>query len=157
MTDAGDFDAFVQRLREVFFALRGISEVLLADLHCTPAERGVLQDIETNGPLTVPAMAQARAVSRQAMQKTIDQLVDRRLLKFEANPRHLRSSLVAVTPAGSRLFVEIRQREARVLSGWELPVSPAELRRTTQALQQLGSFLSSHEWRTPRQASKGGR
>ncbi len=145
MVDEDVFDELVQRVREVFFALRGISEELLTGLDCTVAERGILQDLERLGPHAVPAMAQARAVSRQAMQKTVDRLIARKCVSCEPNPRHLRSPLIALTPAGLRLLKEIRNRERRLLSRAKLPVTPAALRSATGTLRTVGTCLSSLE------------
>ena len=145
MPNADSFDELVESIRLAFFALRALSTEMLADLDCGAVERGILKDIEEQGPQAVPALAQARAVSRQAMQKAVDRLIERGLLAVEANPRHRRSSLLALTPAGKRLFTEIRARERRLLAKIELPVSDAELRRTTRVLRELGEHFAGQD------------
>lgn len=135
------FDEFVESVRSMFFALRMVSERLLADLDCTAVERGVLQEIERLGPQTVPALALARGITRQAMQRTIDGLLARQRLSEEDNPRHLRSPLLALSPVGKRLVTDIRARERRLLAAAELPVSEAELHRTTRSLGELAAYI----------------
>jgi DNA-binding MarR family transcriptional regulator len=147
MTDQAVFDELVGEVRGVFFALRGISEALLADLDCTGAERSLLVELEQRGARTVPVLARGRAVSRQAMQKVVDRLTVRRWLRDEPNPDHARSPLVAITPAGRRVLVEIRTRETAMLASAKLPVAPAELRRAAATLAQLGGFLNALEVR----------
>ena len=150
MTDsAADLNDFAQRTRDVFFALRALSEGMLHDLDCTEPERGVLQDLELRGPQTVPALAQARAVSRQAMQKTIDRMAERKWIATEPNPRHQRSPLVAATAAGRKLFAHFRSREQRAFGKLKLPLSGKELDRTTRALEEMATFLGSLEPRPP--------
>ena len=143
MPHDADFAEFASRLRDLFFTLRGISESLLADLGCTAVERDILHDLDTGGAQPVPALALLRAVSRQSMQKTIDRLIEEGLVTSAPNPRHLRSPLLALTPAGRRRWKEIRTRERRLLAKSKLPVSSAELRRTTSVLRELGGYLSS--------------
>jgi DNA-binding MarR family transcriptional regulator len=156
MVPADSFDDFVESLRGVFFALRAVSAEMLADLDCSAIERGILKDLEEQGPQTVPALAHARAVSRQAMQKAVDRLAGRGLLAVEPNPRHQRSSLIALAPAGKKLFTEIRARERRILARVELPISDAELRRTTRALRELGELFASPDFARSR-GPQGGR
>jgi DNA-binding MarR family transcriptional regulator len=146
-----ELDAFIAALRELFFTLRRTTEQLQSGLDCTAAERGILMELEQRGPLTVPAMAEGRGVSRQAMQKSVDALLGRRLVALAENPRHRRSSLVEITPAGRRLFVELRAREEKALAAVELPLSAAELRRVTTSLETLARFFAGRDW------SKGAR
>ena len=157
MTTADSFDEFVESLRTVFFALRSISADMLAGLDVSPAERGVLKDVEEEGPQTVPALALARSVSRQAMQKTVDRLAERALLTVEPNPRHQRSPMLALTPAGRKVLADIRTLERRMLAGVELPVSDAELRRTTRALRELGALFTSPDFARRGGPPQGGR
>ena len=141
------FDAFVLQLREVFFALRGISQQLLADLDCTAADRGILMELSELGPQTVPALAQGRSVSRQAMQKVVDRLVGRKWLAYALNPRHQRSQLITITGTGSRIFAKMRARELELLASWKLPVRLGELQSVTETLAVMGQSLRKLETR----------
>jgi DNA-binding MarR family transcriptional regulator len=57
-------------------------------------------------------------LSRQAVQRIADLLVEARLARFEPNPDHRRSPMLAPTEEGLRL----RDRLERKLQGWELTV-----------------------------------
>ncbi len=138
MTEMADF---IDSLREAFFALRGLSTRMLADLECSPAERGVIAELGKEGPRPVPAMARIRGISRQAMQKAVDAMIERGWLRTEPNPEHARSQLIALTPAGDKLWALIRKREAAALTARELPVSATELTRATSVLAKLKPFF----------------
>jgi DNA-binding MarR family transcriptional regulator len=155
MSDDDVFDKFVENLRRAFFALRAISSELGAEAECNPVDRGVLKELEEHGPLTVPTLALSRAVSRQAMQKTVDRLVDRGWLTIEPNPRHQRSVLLAISPAGRKVLLQVRRREKRLLARADLPVSDAELLRATRTLGELATFFGSATFQRL-QARQGG-
>ena len=135
--DLAAFDEVVTEVRRLFFALRGVTDALLADLDCTAPERSLLLELAKGGPQTVPTLARTRAISRQAMQKVVDRLLAREWLDVAPNPAHERSSLLVLSPAGERVFAEIRRREAALVRARPLPVSSSELRRVTGVLRQL--------------------
>jgi DNA-binding MarR family transcriptional regulator len=155
--DAAEVDQFIGALRSAFLALRAMSNQLLADLDCTAVERSLLEELDHEGPRTVPDLARARAISRQTMQKTVDRLVARRWLLVQPNPRHRRSSLIALAPAGGQIFIEARGRERRLLARVALPVSGAELGRTTEVLRTVAPTFSSLAAGGARPASRGAR
>jgi DNA-binding MarR family transcriptional regulator len=138
MTELDDLTA---SLRDAFFALRMMQARVIAELGCTPVERGVLSQLARHGPQPVPAMARLRSISRQAMQKTVDGMIERRWLVTAENPDHARSQLIALTPAGEKLWAQIRKRESALLAGRELPVTAAELARATAVLAKLKPFF----------------
>lgn len=136
-----EMDEFVDALREAFFALRGASTRMLEDLECSPPERGILAELGKHGPRPVPAMARLRGISRQAMQKAVDAMIDRKWLRTEPNPEHARSQLISLAPAGEKLWAQIRKREVAQMEAIELPVSTAELVRATAVLAKLKPFF----------------
>jgi DNA-binding MarR family transcriptional regulator len=136
------FVALVAQVREVFFALRGISNAMLEDLELTAVERSVLVELVQQGPQTVPTLAEGRAVSRQAMQKVVDRMLERDLLALEPNPRHQRSVLIKLAKKGEKCVGEIRTRERALLKGAHLPIAEPELTRATHTLQALATFLN---------------
>jgi DNA-binding MarR family transcriptional regulator len=142
MRSAEALDEFVENLRKVFFALRAVSNDMLADLDCTVVERGILKDV-AGGALTVPQLADNRAVSRQAMQKAVDALVVRKLVALESNPRHRRSPLVAITRTGSKLLDAARAREKKLIGSVELPISETQLKQTTRVLTELAEHFTA--------------
>jgi DNA-binding MarR family transcriptional regulator len=71
-----------------------------------------------SGRRTVPSIARQIGLSRQGVQRIADLLVEARLARFEPNPDHRRSPMLAPTEEGLRL----RDRLERKLQGWELTV-----------------------------------
>lgn len=140
--DPETFEQFIQSVRGLFFALRGVSNEMLADFDCTAVERGALQDLDSER-LTVPAMAKRRAVTRQAMQKTIDRLVEQGWVSAVANPLHMRSPLLELTPGGKRHFARIRAHERRVFASFPLPLRNAELRQASEVIETVERVLST--------------
>jgi DNA-binding MarR family transcriptional regulator len=137
------FDELLDQIRAVFFELRRISDDLLEDLDCTGAERSLLVELDKLGPRTVPQLARVRAITRQAMQRSVDRVALRRWVEISTNPEHQRSPLIAIAPAGRSTLAEIRTRELALLDGAKLPIGQTELRRTSTTLGELGTYLAS--------------
>jgi DNA-binding MarR family transcriptional regulator len=143
MIDETVFEDFVAEVRSTFFSLRAVADGLHADLGCSAVERGVLQELDRVGPTPVPTLARSRAVSRQAMQKTVDRMLEHGWVETVANPNHQRSPLVAITAAGDKLQRTTRSRERALLSSAPVPVTAAELERATATLARMRSFLAT--------------
>lgn len=135
------FDAFLEKLREVYVNVRAVSEQMLADIECSGAERSLLLDLDRMGPQTVPALAHERAVTRQAMQRTIDRMHERGWVAAMANPRHQSSRLFVIAPAGRKVLTAVRTRERQLLTQSPLPISDTELTRTTAVLGELAAHF----------------
>tara|TARA_B100000459_G_scaffold136180_1_gene92638 strand:+ start:562 stop:1014 length:453 start_codon:yes stop_codon:yes gene_type:complete len=68
---------------------------------------GLLRDIKIDGPRTVPQIARARRLTRQQIQKLVDDAEAKGLVGFRQNPNHKRSRIVALTLDGTALFERI--------------------------------------------------
>jgi len=80
---------------------------------------GLMRSLKIGGPQTVPALARARPVARQRIQKIADVLVADGLAEFIDNPHHRRSRLLRLTPRGEREFGKldrVAQETAAVLA-----------------------------------------
>lgn len=62
----------------------------------------------TSAGVTVPGIARALGQSRQAVQRITDVMQIDGLVRYEANPRHKRSSLVQLTDHGQQVYNELR-------------------------------------------------
>lgn len=116
---AGAAEASLGRLidetRTLFHHLKRAEETHAADA-LNAGERAILMDLRRNGSRTVPDMARARPVSRQHIQMLVNPLLERRLVKLVDNPRHQRSKLVALTPAGRAMTTRLAARESQILA-----------------------------------------
>jgi DNA-binding MarR family transcriptional regulator len=141
-TPAGD--ALHELLYELSFAyFRLQAAAALRDpSDLTPGQVSLLRSLARDGPQTVPAIARARPVARQPVQRMADELAARGLVAFERNPQHRRSQLLVLTPAGRRLYerVESAQRAwAARLAGGEL--GERRLRDATQVVRRVGERI----------------
>ncbi len=87
-------------------ALRRRGDQIAAVAEQTQA-RWQLLSVISEGDWTVPKIARRLGVTRQAVQRTADQLRADRMIEFEANPDHERSPLARPTPAGRAALAAI--------------------------------------------------
>ena len=70
--------------------------------------RAVLDLLHKRGPLTVPAMGRALAVSRQFVQRTVNEAAAQGLVESIPNPAHQRSSLIRLTDPGREAITAVQ-------------------------------------------------
>jgi DNA-binding MarR family transcriptional regulator len=129
-------------VRQLFHQLKVIGTRLHADLGITIAMRGVLETIERHGPTSVPRMARMRPVSRQHIQRVVDELLERKLVRLETNPHHKLSPLVSMTDKGHAAFQAMSQRERPVFGQLARGLSADEVEITRRVLDQLRMRLT---------------
>jgi DNA-binding MarR family transcriptional regulator len=95
-------------------------------------------------PLSVSGIAREMGITRQAVQRTADVLVDRGLAEYHDNPAHRRAKLVALTPEGRASMSAIGPDHARhatelsaVLGADQLADAVAALAKLSEALDAL--------------------
>lgn len=135
----------------LFHAVKQWAETLHEGLELTVAMRGVLELILCDGPATVPAMARARAVSRQHIQQQVDALLDRGLVERLDNPAHKRSSNIALTDKGRALIQTLRAEELNALARIQAGVSDHAMQEAALVLSACRTALRRDiERRAPR-------
>lgn len=77
--------------------------------------RAVLDMLRARGPMTVPQMGRAQALSRQFVQRMVNDAAARGLVESIPNPAHKRSSLIQLTDQGQRAIDTVVNRERAVL------------------------------------------
>ncbi len=77
--------------------------------------RAVLDLLRAHGPMTVPQMGRAQAISRQFVQRMVNEATARGLVEAIPNPAHQRSSLIRPTDAGRAAIDEVIARESELL------------------------------------------
>ena len=127
----------VQETRALFQALRALADAAHAGLGVNASMRAVMESLEQNGPQTVPCIAQAKTVSRQHIQTIVDELIARGFAGARANPRHKRSSLIALTKKGKAAMADMAEREAGLFEELAAGSTPAGLEGLAQGLAQL--------------------
>ncbi|MGY0489179.1 MarR family winged helix-turn-helix transcriptional regulator [Streptomyces sp. WG-D5] len=77
--------------------------------------RAVLAMLHGRGPMTVPQMGRAQALSRQFVQRMVNEAAERDLVEAVPNPAHKRSSLIRLTEEGRNVIGGVLDRERAVL------------------------------------------
>lgn len=102
-------------------------------------------------PLPVSAIAREMGITRQAVQRTADVLVDRGLAEYRDNPAHRRAKLVAGTEAGLAAIKAIgpdHARQAKRLAGIlgqeDFAAAVEALRKLSAGLDELDRGGSAH-------------
>ncbi|WP_370083974.1 MarR family winged helix-turn-helix transcriptional regulator [Streptacidiphilus sp. MAP12-16] len=73
--------------------------------------RAVLDLLRENGPMTVPQMGRAQSLSRQFVQRMVNDAAERKLVESIPNPAHQRSSLIRLTDDGHAAITAVTARE----------------------------------------------
>ncbi|MGI9393106.1 MAG: MarR family winged helix-turn-helix transcriptional regulator, partial [Boseongicola sp.] len=108
---------------------------LPAEKAVTYAERGVLEILVSEGAQPVPSIARARFVSRQHIQKLVDDLASKGLVELQPNPAHKASPLVDATIAGERAYTVAASGEAVVLNAIAPDLAHTDLSAAIDALR----------------------
>ncbi|MGI9394720.1 MAG: MarR family transcriptional regulator, partial [Boseongicola sp.] len=112
-------------------------------LMLTFAERGVIETLVREGAQSVPGIARKRLVSRQHIQKLVDELARRRLVELLPNPAHKTSPLVDATIDGERAYTVAASGEADILNAIAPRLATANLGAAVAALRSLAEALKA--------------
>ncbi|MEO3868247.1 MarR family winged helix-turn-helix transcriptional regulator [Nonomuraea sp. B12E4] len=99
--------------------------------------RAVLNMLREHGPMTVPQMGRAQALSRQFVQRMINDAAARHLVESVPNPAHKRSSLIRLTEEGRAAIDAVIDRERAVLRRIGGDLTDAEITACLRVLSRL--------------------
>jgi DNA-binding MarR family transcriptional regulator len=115
-------DDLADRLYEVFAVLGPLYRRVTRKVELNePIEgmpigvRAVLDLLRVQGAMTVPQMARALAVSRQFVQRMVNEAAGGGLVESAPNPAHQRSSLIRLTDSGRTAIGTVIARESGLL------------------------------------------
>jgi DNA-binding MarR family transcriptional regulator len=94
-------------------------------------------------PLSVSWVAREMGITRQAVQRTADLLVDRGLAEYHDNPAHRRAKLVALTPEGREAMMAIGPHHARHARELSAVLGAEQLAEAVAALAKLSEALDA--------------
>ncbi|MEU9444108.1 MarR family transcriptional regulator [Streptomyces sp. NPDC048304] len=77
--------------------------------------RAVLDLLREHGPMTVPQMGRAQSISRQFVQRMVNDAAADGLVEAVPNPAHARSPLIRLTDAGHTAIEAVVAREHALL------------------------------------------
>jgi DNA-binding MarR family transcriptional regulator len=135
-------DHFTFEVALLFFRMRAVAREYIGQGRHSTGRRSILRSVSQR-PLTVPEMARERGVSRQHVQKLVDDLVADRLVMTRVNPADRRSRLVSPTSRGKAYFRALRARETKLFAHLARGLDPKDFRRATALVKELRSRLEN--------------
>ncbi|WP_242454503.1 MarR family winged helix-turn-helix transcriptional regulator [Bailinhaonella thermotolerans] len=103
--------------------------------------RAVLTMLRANGPMTVPQMGRSQALSRQFVQRMVNDAAASGLVEAVPNPAHKRSSLIRLTDRGDAAVTALARRERALLAQAAGDLTPGDLDACVRVLSRLLRFL----------------
>lgn len=99
--------------------------------------RSVLTLLHRYGPMTVPQMGRVMTLTRQFVQRMVNDALTRGWAEAIPNPAHQRSSLIRITDDGTAVITAILAREHALNRQVGGDLTEAELRACTRVLKQM--------------------
>tara|TARA_R100000027_G_scaffold67314_2_gene65529 strand:- start:4632 stop:5072 length:441 start_codon:yes stop_codon:yes gene_type:complete len=130
-------------IRKINNRLRWLGDNLHLDLGVTAAKRSLLLTLDREGPHTVPDLARERLVSRQVVQTQVNDLIREGLIEHQPNPKHRRSTLLALSSKGRNLIQKMIERERSLVESAEDSPTAEELDFLRHELHELRTRLEA--------------
>ncbi|MGP8296833.1 MarR family winged helix-turn-helix transcriptional regulator [Streptomyces inhibens] len=99
--------------------------------------RAVLDLLRENGPMTVPQMGRAQALSRQFVQRMVNDAAAEQLVEIIPNPAHQRSSLIRLTDRGRAAITAVMARERALLRQVDGDLTDADVTACVRVLARM--------------------
>ena len=141
------------------FALNGrlvdTGNHLVRDIGLTAAWWQVLGALGySGGPLPVATIARKMGLSRQSVQRVVDLLGQRDLVRFEVNPHHQRAKLVVLTTEGRSALVAAEAAEMPLnqeilgqIGGARIAIAISVLTEVNELLSRTGGVVAASKLR----------
>ncbi|MFC9963994.1 MarR family winged helix-turn-helix transcriptional regulator [Nocardia ignorata] len=145
MADPLTPDELARRLREVFAQVgvlyrhvyRRVEQETLSQ-GLSVGVRAVCESLDVSGPATVPQMGRTLALSRQFVQRMVNDAYAAGLVEMRDNPRHRRSPLITLTSQGRAAITATLAREHAVLRDVGGDLTAADIDTCLRVLHHLG-------------------
>lgn len=125
-------------------ALLASGDAMVRDLGLTSARWQVLGAILlAPQALTVAGIAREMGLTRQGVQRTVNDLLAEGMLRLAENPQHRRARLVLATPSGRRAYAAAMDRQHRWMQRVAPGLDPARIRETRDALRRFRTRLEA--------------
>ena len=119
---------------------------LVADLGLTSARWQVIGAVALAGqPQTGPAIARTMGLTRQAVQRLVNELAADGLLEARPNPGHRRAHLFALTERGQTAFADAAARQAPWVETVAAGLSTEEIKAAEALLRRLRGGLEAQQ------------
>ena len=99
--------------------------------------RAVLDVLHFGGPQTVPQLGRALWITRQGIQRIVDEAKQLGYVETRANPGHKRSHLIALSEKGSATYRDVHDAELTRIDRMAAPLSVEDLEATVRVLAHV--------------------
>ncbi|MFJ5723179.1 MarR family winged helix-turn-helix transcriptional regulator [Streptomyces sp. NPDC093149] len=137
-------DDLAQRLTEVFALVGPLYRRVQRKVEeAAPIEglsvgvRAVLDLLREHGPMTVPQMGRTQALSRQFVQRMVNDAAAGQLVEIVPNPAHQRSSLIRLTDGGRAAIDAALAREQDLLRRVDGNLTDADVTACVRVLSRM--------------------
>ena len=122
---------------------------LVRDLGLTSARWQILGAIALSpAPLPVSHIARNMGLTRQAVQRVVDDMRADGVVRLEPNPHHRRAVLVMTTEQGEAAYARASARQERWADDLSAGLSPEAIEAASELLRMLRQRLNGSEDRT---------
>lgn len=126
---------------------RRVSDSVAREQGVTAPQWHTMSVLSGGEAASVPQIAARLGVSRQAVQRVADQLLESGHLDRQANPRHETSPLLRLTPAGEEVLGRLRELSDAPRAAMLADIDPAQLRAADATLRTLLGALTGQRSR----------
>lgn len=134
--------ALILEIFRVNGRLLAAGDALVSGLRLTSARWQVLGAAALSpSPQPVARLARTMGLSRQAVQRIVDELAAAGVVTFAHNPHHRRAKLVVLTEAGKRLYRATEQRQVPWINVLGAGLDPKEIAAASRVLASLRDRL----------------
>ncbi len=137
-------DDLADRLAEVYVAIgpvyRTVARIVERSegaMGMSTGVRNVLDQLRRGGDRTVPQLARAQDLSRQFVQRMVNDASAAGFVELRENPAHRRSSLVHLTTDGERAISAVAAREHELMTRVGGGITGAEIDATLRILHHM--------------------
>jgi len=112
------------------------------------SQQAILQILSYVEPETVPVIADNYDVSRQHIQKIVNELIAKELVETIDNPAHKRFVLIKRTDKGLELLKIIHHFEQKIQTQMMEDFDQDALKQANDSISKLNMYMRSKTWET---------
>lgn len=125
-------------------ALNAVGDQITAEFGLTSARWKVMGAIAVSQTmLCVPDIAIKMGLSRQAVQRLVNEMNQSKLVMYTDNPNHRRSKYIELTKHGQHIYKQVEHIQRPWAKGLSQQLAPQNLSATLSTLEQLSQILKT--------------
>lgn len=132
----------LELLPSAYHRVGSAGDILHASMGMGVGKRGLLLSLQHAGPHSVSQLASMRPVSRQFVQRLVDEMVAGGWVEANPNPRHSRSPLISLTETGRGAIAAMQEAEEPYLLALSEGMDPDELAIAARVLAAIAKRVS---------------